>query len=343
MSDDLGNFSMLELFRLEVDNQASILNDGLLSLEQQTDPAKQLEALMRASHSIKGAARMVDIDAGVKLAHAMEDCFVAAQSGELLLQPHQIDLLLEGVDLLVAISKEEADVDQLTRITERIAHIDALETAPAEQSANNNETAIQEDKPAPVETSATETTAPSADTAKKSEPTASPPAAGNDTVRVSAESLNKLVGLAGEVQVESRWLHPFSDSLQQIKHRQAELIHLLDNLNDSLLASNGDEYSKTLASEIHTKANRCRHLLSDRLIELDEFDRRLHGLSNRLHGEVISSRMRPFSDATRAYPRLVRDVARQLGKQVELKVEGLATQAEKNSGCHFVLVNNRRG
>ena len=89
---------MLELFRLEVDNQATILNDGLLALEQDAQPEKQLEALMRAAHSIKGAARMVDIDTAVKLAHAMEDCFVAAQQGDLHLQPQQIDLLLKGVD-----------------------------------------------------------------------------------------------------------------------------------------------------------------------------------------------------------------------------------------------------
>jgi two-component system sensor histidine kinase and response regulator WspE len=78
MSEELGNFSMLELFRLEVDNQARILSDGLLTLEQSPKDARQLEALMRAAHSIEGAARMVDVDGGVKLAHAMEDCFVAA-------------------------------------------------------------------------------------------------------------------------------------------------------------------------------------------------------------------------------------------------------------------------
>ncbi len=336
MNEDLGNFSMLELFRLEVDNQAAILNDGLLSLEQQSDPARQLEALMRASHSVKGAARMVDIDTGVKLAHAMEDCFVAAQKGDLVLQSHQIDLLLEGVDLLIAISKGETEIEQLALITESIAHIETLE-APAGDAVvepepatiesapcENNDTPPQGDKPEAVEAADTP------DATRQSGPPANPPDTSSDSVRVSAESLNRLVGLSGEVQVESRWLHPFADSLQQIKHRQAELISLLDHLNDSLLASKGDEYSRTLAGEIHTKANRCRHLLSDRLVELDEFDRRLHGLGNRLHSEVIASRMRPFSDVTRGYPRLVRDMARQLGKQVELKIEGLNTQVDRD-------------
>jgi two-component system sensor histidine kinase and response regulator WspE len=127
MSDDLGDFSMLELFHLEVDNQATILNDGLLALEQDARSEKQLEALMRAAHSIKGAARMVDIETGVRLAHAMEDCFVKAQQGELQLQPHQIDLLLKAVDQLIAISTQQADAEELSVLTRQIETIERLE------------------------------------------------------------------------------------------------------------------------------------------------------------------------------------------------------------------------
>jgi two-component system sensor histidine kinase and response regulator WspE len=171
---------------------------------------------------------------------------------------------------------------------------------------------------------ATEAPAPSAsnDTENSS--------AGETTVRVSSESLNRLVGLAGEVQVESRWLHPFSESLLQIKHRQTELISLLDRLNENLFTNGSIEYSRILASEIQTKANRCRHQLSDRLVELDEHDRGMHSLGNRLHEEVITSRMRPFSDVTRGFPRMIRDIARQLGKKVDLKIEGLATQVDRD-------------
>ena len=49
---------------------------------------------MRAAHSLKGAARIVGLDVGVRVAHAMEDCFVAAQEGRLTLRQAQIDLLL---------------------------------------------------------------------------------------------------------------------------------------------------------------------------------------------------------------------------------------------------------
>src|SRR5439155_24204353 len=42
-------------------------------------------------------------------------------------------------------------------------------------------------------------------------------------LRLTAENLNRLLGLAGESLVESRWLRPFADSLQRLKRRQSEL------------------------------------------------------------------------------------------------------------------------
>jgi two-component system sensor histidine kinase and response regulator WspE len=322
MSNELGGFSMLELFRLEVDNQANTLNTGLLALEQNARNASQLEALMRAAHSIKGAARMVDVEAGVKLAHVMEDCFVAAQKGDILLQPVQIDLLLKAVDQLIAISANSANDDTTNALCAQVRDIDQLAAhdtppVPAEQH-HCDDTPITSDRQEPITTSS---------------PTAPPTQAnstGDDAVRVSSESLNRLVGLAGEVQVESRWLRPFAEALLQLKHRQAELIRLLDRLHDNLYACGGDEYSKALTADIQSKANRCRLQLTDRLSELDEYDRRLHGLGNRLHSEVIASRMRPFADVTRGFPRMIRDIARQLGKQVELQINGPGTQVDRD-------------
>ena len=77
--NDLGGFSMLDLFRQEVEGHSATLTEGLLSLEQGAATAESLESLMRAAHSIKGAARIVQLDPAVTVAHAMEDCFVAAQ------------------------------------------------------------------------------------------------------------------------------------------------------------------------------------------------------------------------------------------------------------------------
>ena len=96
---------MLDLFRVEADSQCALLNAGLLEVERNpADPAR-LEELMRAAHSLKGAARIIGLDVAVRVAHALEDGFVAAQKGALVLQGAQVDALLAGVDLLTKIAQ----------------------------------------------------------------------------------------------------------------------------------------------------------------------------------------------------------------------------------------------
>jgi two-component system sensor histidine kinase and response regulator WspE len=107
MSND-PNDMMLELFRSEVESHSEMLTASLLALEQEAS-ASTLERMMRAAHSIKGAARIVQVPLAVEVAHVMEDCFVAAQKGSLVITPDDVDVLLKGVDLLGQISAATRD------------------------------------------------------------------------------------------------------------------------------------------------------------------------------------------------------------------------------------------
>ena len=102
----LNDLPILELFRLEVETQSAILRQELLAaLGSGPSGTHRLEELMRASHSIKGAAQIVSRISAVRVAHTMEDCFSAAQDNATSLPPRTIDILLRGVDLLGCISK----------------------------------------------------------------------------------------------------------------------------------------------------------------------------------------------------------------------------------------------
>jgi two-component system sensor histidine kinase and response regulator WspE len=102
---DPGQLSMLELFRVEAETQTATLTDGLLALERGEGTPAQLESLMRAAHSLKGAALLIHLAPVVRVAHQMENAFVAAQFGHVRLNRPQIDTLLRGVDLLLQISQ----------------------------------------------------------------------------------------------------------------------------------------------------------------------------------------------------------------------------------------------
>src|SRR5207244_1886824 len=84
----------------EVKSHTATLGQGLLELETAPGDARRIEPLMRAAHSVKGAARIVGLDAVVELAHVMEDALVAAQHSRIVLTSADIDVLLRGGDLL---------------------------------------------------------------------------------------------------------------------------------------------------------------------------------------------------------------------------------------------------
>ncbi len=308
--------SMLELFRNEVEGQVATLTHDLLELEQNPSAMDRLERLMRAAHSVKGAARMVNLDGAVRIAHAMEDCFVAAQQGAITLQPDGVDALLKGVDTLTQIA-QPANQDHAAWLHANQALIDALVASFA---------AIKGGTAAPTPSIA----APQAPVTPAAAPAASAAMTHDNAVRVSAESLNRLMGLSGEALVGARWLRPYADALLQVKRRQAELITVLDHLWDIIGGPNLNEYATSLFKDAQRKAGDCRLILSDRLTELEEYDRRTSNLSSRLNREVIASRMRPFADGVHGFQRMVRDLARKLGKDVRMEIRGLTTQVDRD-------------
>ena len=105
--------SMLEIFRAEVETHVESLTSGILALERNPGDTSHIDEMMRGAHSIKGAARIVGIDPAVRVAHVMEDGFVAAQHGKLTLRPEHVDVLLRGVDMLnrIANASQTAGID----------------------------------------------------------------------------------------------------------------------------------------------------------------------------------------------------------------------------------------
>ena len=109
--------ALLDLFRAELETHLATLNAGVLSLEKTPDDAKQLESLMRTAHSIKGAAKIVGFDAAVQVSHHLEDCFVAAQRGQIRLTSDSVDVLLRGVDALSRLGASADTPDQDNGLT----------------------------------------------------------------------------------------------------------------------------------------------------------------------------------------------------------------------------------
>ena len=120
--------------------------------------------------------------------------------------------------------------------------------------------------------------------------------------------------------IEANWLQPFADSLMLLKSRQLELSKSLEKLQqDALVSRSLNQDHQELLETARRKEQECRDLLSDRLTELEGFVRRTANLSDRLYREVITSHMRPFADGVQGFPRMIRDIAGKLNKQVKLE------------------------
>lgn len=323
-TEDYSQFSMYELFRLEVENQAQVLTEGLLALERDATAAAQLEACMRAAHSLKGAARIVGLDAGVSVAHAMEDCFVAAQQGRLVLGQKHIDRLLQGVDLLLHFSRiPEAQAGQLQG-----EYYKELETFLAGlANVLDSEEDVESEKAAALvstEEAAEPTAVREVDAVAEEQKTA------DRMLRVTAANLNRLLGLAGESLVASRRLSPFGDALLRLKRMQADAAKSLGQLSEVLVEKQPDEQIQNVLDELKHRMAGCQQFLLQRLAEFEMFDRHATDLSFRLYGEAVACRMRPFADGIQSFPRMVRDLARMLGKQVKLDIIGEDVKVDRD-------------
>jgi len=333
--------SMLDLFQTEMETHVAVLNDGLLALENNPNAKDQLEALMRAAHSIKGGARIVGLEPAVKVAHAMEDCFVAAQRGDVSLGSDQIDILFRIVDILLQLSQSlsggesdwvsghKAEIDQLVDAISAIIDGDAIPVSPVEPAV----TVAPESEPLedqhPVGSDTGERL-PQTERAIDSELPDVRDADKDRAVRVTAAKIERLMGQAGEVVVSARWLPKLSDGLMELKRNQIEMLGILDNLREVLVQSDGTTEAISLVSEAREKTKACSQSLAEKLNQFDAFNSNTANLSDRLYHEVISVRMRPFSDGVQGFPRLVRDLARDLGKQVKLDISGKSTEVDRD-------------
>ncbi|WP_343609688.1 hybrid sensor histidine kinase/response regulator [Novosphingobium sp.] len=304
---DLSQFSMRDLFRMEAGELTQSLTAALLELERTPTRPDLLEDCMRAAHSLKGAARIVDLRAAVTVAHAMEDLFVAAQKGEQHLDRARIDLLLGGVDLLSALARAP-DEESAPEQAAWQADADRFATGLADHIAH-----------APV--AAPPVAAPIA------VPVAEDPH--DRSLRVSAENLNRMLDLAGETLVETHQLRPFEQSLLRLKRMQREAAVSLDTL-EAALPPDLDDRARAALSKLHEQLAACRQHLGDRLSHLESRNHRSSDLAHRLYHQALRVRMRPLADGLGGFPRMVRDIAHELGKQVRLEISGERTQVDRD-------------
>ncbi|MCP3711170.1 hybrid sensor histidine kinase/response regulator [Paraburkholderia sp. CNPSo 3274] len=334
MSDDeLSRRSLLDLFHEEAAAQTRTLSAGLLALESAPGDASTLEACMRATHSLKGAARIVGLPEAVEVASAMEDSFVAAQRGELRIDAARIDALLVGIDLLIAAGDAAAPPLSPEAVEAFVARLEGgAQPGAASAAASAPETddlaalGASLRLPVPERESVASGDVEPAPLAQLSQPRS---ADAERMLRVRAGTLDRVLGFAGESLVESRRMRPFAEGLLRTRRAQGDVLAALGQFQER----HGDALDVDARAALAAIRNAIVSLdrqLSERFDDVDRIDRRGTQLAQRLYDEALQCRMRPFGDTAHTYPRVVRDLARSLGKRVRFAITGESTQVDRD-------------
>ncbi len=328
MSDgDLGSLSLTEIFRMEAEEKCAQLDELLLQLEKRPGDRQIIDQLMRAAHSLKGAARIINLQGIMELAHAMEDVFSAAGRGECAIDRRGFDLLLEATDRLRALGLAVQDEDcgqppdpslqTLIDTVRDLVHTPASEPLAATPPpgdpgpgapAGAEEPGAEEEKPPQDEADTTES-------------------ARTQHLRVDAERMGRLMGLAGELDVASRRLADLMARFWLCRRRFSSLGRAVEALRDSLGA---DGRRLPALGAVDQRLDECRRLFFDLL---DDFDRHSRGaveVVGRLRREVLATRLVPFRTITPPIERLVRGLSRDLGKEVDFQVRGQDVLADRD-------------
>ena len=292
---DVREMSLYDLFASEVQSHLQALDSGLLRLERDPSDTGVIKPMMRAAHSIKGAARIVDLDGLVELAHAMEDCLVAVQAGRRHLGPADIDQLFRCVDVLGEVSRLDEAASQRWQSEQRDAQRALAQALTAGAAAPAPMAPARELAPAVAEDPAPE--------AERS----------RDPLRVDSGRFNQILALTSEARVMGLGLHGLVQGFQGYR---AELQGLFGQAN-------------AVSSDVRQRQEGLLDRYQQQLQALEAYERRLLGVCQGLLDEVLGVRMRPLRDAVQGFPRLVRDLARGLDKEAVLQVDGADTLIDR--------------
>jgi len=368
MSDDLSGFSLFELFQSEAALHGQTLGDGLLALERNPSDTTQLEQLMRAAHSIKGAARILDLDPVVELAHALEDLFVAAQHGRQVVTPASVDRLLTAVDrfrqladlpepkLDAWLSENDAGCRALAATIRQFLAPAASPTAsaarpeshdargqrgqsPGELADGADDTAIE----TPNRRAAADTDRPRQPSPEKVAPadraapaTRAEPAVGTKPGMPQPEALQPVAVDAALLQHVMR----LAGESMVLSRRLQGMTGTLDTARESMRqaaeivnrheATCRQQWGDAEVDAFRRLSQRSTQLLRDHVTRVDQTLWHAEHTATALFQSVLATRMRPFREGTAALRRLVRDTARRLQKKVVLEIEGGATLVDRD-------------
>ena len=295
----------------------------LIELENNPTSKELINELFRAVHTVKGGSRLIEIKKIETLSHELETVLDNVRSDKLVLDARLIDISLECIKRIGIITDEVAHRGPVkTKINDLILAL----------TSNDDTVEINKQNIQDIEKSKPEEAATKSSDAKPSDNKTNPTVnvVREESIKVSADKLDTVLNTSSEVYISRIRLDNdqklLSDAIEQVNQ---DIGALNKEFTTELSEIDNENINLSFIPKYQTDINMGLEKIAIHNANLQKNIEDLEVLSSRLQSGAMNFRMLPISNLFNRFPAQVRDIARQIGKKVELKIQGGETELDK--------------
>lgn len=326
---DCEDQELLDGFLAETTELLEKLDDDLIALEKSSDDTDLMNRIFRSIHTIKGASSFLGFDLLVKVAHKTEDVLNRLRKGELIVDPEIMDVILEATDLVKLLVSDIKAGDIQERETE--GTINKLLPYLLDAAGSPKPAAEMNQPVAPAEITETASPAPSSPAAEDIAvaPEASvdsPPQPNSAAVTVPApkpvsDAVPKKAS-APPKPTDGKGGDDLSDN-STVRVDVKRLDDLMNQVGELVLERNR-------MIQINQDLQQSDVNRPDFNEEFGKLTKRMSFVTSELQMQVLKMRMIPVEKVFKKFPRIVRSMSRDLGKEVDLQIVGEETELDRS-------------
>jgi two-component system chemotaxis sensor kinase CheA len=303
---------LLEGFLAETTELLEKMDDDLIALEKTPDDMELMNSIFRSIHTVKGASSFLGFELLVTITHKTEDVLNRLRKGELQVGPDIMDVILEAADhvkLLVSDIRNgeiiERDLGEIINnlipyISGNLQEATVLSETPQDKALDETEHTAE---PSDSELEAAVETLPVA-IAAPVHPTMPAPA-NRPAAQKPATARNEDVSDNTTVRIDVKRLDDLMNQVgEMVLERNRTLQMNLDYQSRENMTNFGEEFSKLA--------------------------KRIDFVTSELQMQVLKIRMIPVEKVFKKFPRIVRNMSRDLGKEVNLEIIGEETELDRS-------------
>jgi two-component system chemotaxis sensor kinase CheA len=336
---------LISSFRAELADHVQTMSDGLLVLEQGQETGEQrqqtLESVFRAAHSLKGAARAVNVTIVEQLAHSLEEVLDAVQLGILHPAAEVYTACYRALDAIQAV-QAAYEAGQTTPPVEAVivlTELEAVRSGSQRLPLTKSQTS-EVGRAFPYHAKQAAAKSPRGGNHELS--------AGDGTIRVSVAKLDVLIAQFSELLIAKMRAEQRLDQMRKIQgfvvrwqrdwvssqsvHSKSRRRTYTGSIEKGENGDRLEQEATNLLDHVSTTHERLREmsiLISDLTRRYTSDAMHMSLVVDGLEEEIKRIRMRPFGSLTGSLGRMVRDLARQAGKEVVFQAFGEETELDK--------------